>query len=177
MRLSPTDLAAPVLAIIAGGAIGGLLTLSPLVLWAPSDPVVAPSATAEALRLEEQRAVARAAYLFGELAAARSGIRASSVRRENRLDGTVVTGGRIEVDPVEISPDGQQWIARQSPVYVDGVRVYNDAGVSASVLNDLNPQDIESIEVVKAAAAVALYGEEASGGVIQITLKEDRPQR
>ncbi len=110
------------LAILAGGAIGGLLTLSPLVLWAPSDPVVAPSATAEALRLEEQRAMARAAYLFGELAAARSGIRASSVRRENRLDGTVVTGGRIEVDPVEISPDGQQWIARQSPVYIDGVR-------------------------------------------------------
>ncbi len=74
MRLSPTDLAAPVLAIIAGGAIGGLLTLSPLVLWSPSDdvsapdPVVAPSSTAEALRLEEQRAVARAAYLFGELA-------------------------------------------------------------------------------------------------------------
>ncbi len=43
-------LVAPVLAIIAGGAIGGLLTLSPLVLRAPSDdvpdpaPFVAPSA-------------------------------------------------------------------------------------------------------------------------------------
>ena len=50
MRLSRTDLAAPALAIIAGGAIGGLLALSPIVLWSPSgdvpapDPVVVPSA-------------------------------------------------------------------------------------------------------------------------------------
>ena len=41
MRLARADLVAPVLAIVVGGAIGGLLTLSPLVLWAPSDPVVA----------------------------------------------------------------------------------------------------------------------------------------
>ena len=37
MRLSRSDFVAPVLAIIAGAAIGGLLTLSPLVLRAPSD--------------------------------------------------------------------------------------------------------------------------------------------
>ncbi len=38
MRFSRTDLV-PVLAIVAGGAIGALLTLSPLVLWAPSEDV------------------------------------------------------------------------------------------------------------------------------------------
>ncbi len=54
MRLSRADLVAPVLAIVVGGAIGGLVTLSPLVPRAPSDdvpapdPVVAPSMTSEA---------------------------------------------------------------------------------------------------------------------------------
>ncbi len=43
MRLSRTDLV-PALAIVAGGAIGALLTFSPLVLWSPSDdvPLVVP---------------------------------------------------------------------------------------------------------------------------------------
>ena len=52
MRLSRTDFV-PVLTIMAGGAIGALLTFSPFVLRSPADdvrapdPVVAPSATAE----------------------------------------------------------------------------------------------------------------------------------
>ena len=41
MRLSRTDLV-PVLTIIAGGVIGGLLTLRPLVLWSPADDVPTP---------------------------------------------------------------------------------------------------------------------------------------
>ena len=40
MRLSRTELV-PVLTIIAGGAIGALVTFSPLVLWSPSDDVPA----------------------------------------------------------------------------------------------------------------------------------------
>ena len=53
MTLSRTDLAAPVLAIIAGASIGGLVTLSPLALFSradqvpPPDPVVVPSAPTE----------------------------------------------------------------------------------------------------------------------------------
>ena len=46
MMLSRRNLV-PVLAIIAGGAIGALLTFSPLVLWSPSDDV-AEQMTAEA---------------------------------------------------------------------------------------------------------------------------------
>ena len=52
MCLSRRDLV-PVLTIIAGGAVGALLTFSPLVLWSPDgdvpalDPVVAPSVTVE----------------------------------------------------------------------------------------------------------------------------------
>jgi TonB-dependent SusC/RagA subfamily outer membrane receptor len=51
----------------------------------------------------------------------------------------------------------------QDPLYiVDGVSI-NGA------LPDLNPQDIESIEVVKGAAAATLYGSRAGNGVVQIT--------
>ena len=49
-------------------------------------------------------------------------------------------------------------------VVVDGV-------VMNGSMNDINPQDIESIEVVKGAAASSTYGARAQNGVIQITTK------
>jgi len=51
-------------------------------------------------------------------------------------------------------------------IYVDGIRMADSDGIE-----DIAPDDIESIEVIKGAAAEALYGERAAGGVIQITLK------
>lgn len=64
-------------------------------------------------------------------------------------------------------------------LYVDGVRVNNDPaagpnirqGRQVSRINDINPEDIESIEVIKGPAAATLYGTEASSGVIQIITK------
>lgn len=56
----------------------------------------------------------------------------------------------------------------QSPLYiVDGV-------VIGGGLPDINPLDIESIEVVKGAAASSLYGSRAGNGVIQITTKSGK---
>ncbi|MFW6193281.1 MAG: TonB-dependent receptor plug domain-containing protein, partial [Gemmatimonadota bacterium] len=52
-------------------------------------------------------------------------------------------------------------------IIVDGVVQGDDAALS-----DLNTLDIESIEIVKGAAAERLYGERASDGVIQITTKD-----
>lgn len=49
-------------------------------------------------------------------------------------------------------------------VVVDGI-------VMNGGMNDINPQDIESIEVVKGAAASSTYGARAQNGVIQITTK------
>jgi TonB-dependent SusC/RagA subfamily outer membrane receptor len=43
-----------------------------------------------------------------------------------------------------------------------------DYGNAAS---DINPDDIESINVLKGAAATALYGSRASNGVVMIVLK------
>ena len=64
-------------------------------------------------------------------------------------------------------------------VYIDGVRMDAGAargpvqrgGAGASRLNDINPEDIASIEVIKGPAAATLYGTEASNGVVQIITK------
>src|SRR5690349_9440092 len=70
-------------------------------------------------------------------------------------------------------------------IIVDGIRVNNDEGATSigvggqvpSRLNDLNPEDIENIEIVKGPAAAALYGTAAANGVIQITTKRGRAGR
>ena len=76
--------------------------------------------------------------------------------------------------------------SNQPLIYVDGVRLRSDAfdknvpptgypGRSgndvSSPLNNINPADIERIEVIKGAAATTLYGTEASAGVIQVFTK------
>ncbi len=76
--------------------------------------------------------------------------------------------------------------SNQPIIYVDGIRVRSDAyarnisptegagrggNVTASPLNDINPNDIDRIEVLKGSAASTLYGTEAAAGVIQIFTK------
>ena len=67
-------------------------------------------------------------------------------------------------------------------IYVDGIRIFSgtrgvvpNARQTSLPLNDINPEDIERVEIVKGAAATTLYGTEASGGVIQIFTKRGRP--
>lgn len=43
----------------------------------------------------------------------------------------------------------------------------------ASSMNDINPNDIENITVLKGAAASALYGQEGANGVIMVTTKQN----
>jgi TonB-dependent starch-binding outer membrane protein SusC len=60
-------------------------------------------------------------------------------------------------------------------IVVDGVPVEgNSVSGSANVLNTINPDDIESISVLKDASATALYGSRASNGVMIITTKKGR---
>ena len=71
------------------------------------------------------------------------------------------------------------------PLYVvDGVIVDNSSaalydlgGGSQNRLVDLNPEDIERIEILKGASAAALYGSRANGGVVNITTKRGRTGR
>ena len=58
----------------------------------------------------------------------------------------------------------------QSPMFiVDGVEQIETASLS-----DINPDDIENIEVVKGAAAASLYGSRAGYGVISVTTKSGK---
>jgi outer membrane receptor protein involved in Fe transport len=75
-------------------------------------------------------------------------------------------------------------MGNQPLVYVDGVRIHaaapteaDEAGQTTSGLNDINPADIERVEIVKGPAASTLYGTEASAGVIQIFTKRGTPGR
>ncbi|MFT7273932.1 MAG: TonB-dependent SusC/RagA subfamily outer membrane receptor, partial [Spirosomataceae bacterium] len=65
------------------------------------------------------------------------------------------------------------------PLYVvdgvplnDGVYSNGLGAVSLNPLQDLNPNDIESISVLKDASAVAIYGSRGANGVIIITTKK-----
>ncbi len=62
-------------------------------------------------------------------------------------------------------------------IYVDGIRistdrVFADRNGATSRLQDIDPNSIESIEIIKGPAAATLYGTEASNGVIQIITKK-----
>jgi len=80
---------------------------------------------------------------------------------------------------------GTSFLGNNQPLYViDGVPMDNasyesgdnlnrqvDAG---SRVNDINPQDIESVTVLKGPAAAALYGSRASNGAVMITTKSGK---
>jgi TonB-linked SusC/RagA family outer membrane protein len=75
----------------------------------------------------------------------------------------------------------------QPLIYVDGIRIANDVSTGPrsqffssgviSRLNDVDPENIESIEVIKGPAAATLYGTEANNGVIQIITKRGKVGR
>ncbi|KIC95719.1 TonB-dependent receptor [Flavihumibacter solisilvae] len=62
------------------------------------------------------------------------------------------------------------------PLYVvDGIQISNGGGInSLSPLSTINPNDIESVEVLKDASASAIYGARAANGVVLITTKRGR---
>jgi iron complex outermembrane receptor protein len=76
---------------------------------------------------------------------------------------------------------------QNQPIFVvDGVIIENDLGGAGggwrerdfgNALKKLNPDDFESVTVLKGAAATALYGSRAANGVILITTKQGRRQQ
>jgi TonB-linked SusC/RagA family outer membrane protein len=94
--------------------------------------------------------------------------------------GGVGSGGATAIRGV-----GSLSLSHEPLIYVDGVRVDNEPdeggagasyGAGAARINDINPEDIQSIEVIKGPAATTLYGTEAANGVIQIITKRGREQ-
>ena len=97
--------------------------------------------------------------------------------------------GRLGTGPsIQIRGPSSIGLSNNPLIYIDGVRVNNStnlgpsgAGSGAlgaqgnpveSRLNDINPEDIESIEIIKGPAAATIYGTEAANGVIQIITKK-----
>ena len=86
---------------------------------------------------------------------------------------------------ISIRLRGPSTIAGSSdPLYIiDGIIVSNSSNSNALVdlggnsqnrLVDINPNDIDRIEVIKGAAAAAIYGSRASNGVVQIFTKKGK---
>ena len=65
--------------------------------------------------------------------------------------------------------------AQSTPLFViDGVALDNNSTGGGNPLNFLNPQDIESIDVLKDASATAIYGSRGSNGVVLVTTKRGK---
>ena len=76
-------------------------------------------------------------------------------------------------------------LASNQPLYVvDGIPIISGdnfdftqegiGGSNVSVISDLNPDDIQSIEVLKDASTAAIYGSRAANGVVLITTKKGK---
>ncbi len=92
------------------------------------------------------------------------------------VNGTTGTAQRIRIRGAN-----SVTLSNEPLVFVDGIQYESlnwlslgVGGQEAGRLNDLNPNDIESIEVVKGPAATALYGTAAANGVLLITTKRGR---
>jgi len=99
-----------------------------------------------------------------------------------RAPGVQVIGGNSTGTGARVRIRGTSSLSLSNdPIYViDGVRMQSSTnsqsigigGSTFSRMNDLNPDDIESIEVVRGPSAATLYGTDAANGVIVITTKK-----
>lgn len=81
---------------------------------------------------------------------------------------------------MRISVRGQSSVsASNEPLYViDGIPMTQNTGRrDVNMMADINPQDIESVEILKDASAGAIYGARAANGVILITTKSGKSGR
>ncbi|SEN61643.1 TonB-linked outer membrane protein, SusC/RagA family [Chitinophaga rupis] len=88
---------------------------------------------------------------------------------QGRAAGVTVTSNAAPGAGVSMRIRGIGTINDNGPLYViDGVSTRSQS------LNSLNPNDIESIQVLKDAASASIYGAQASNGVVIITTKKGK---
>ena len=111
--------------------------------------------------------------------------KAASPNVMNSLSGKVAgvqinqTGGQVGASSRIVIRGNSSFGDNQPLIVVDGIPISNSNHTAGDVdfgsgLNDINPQDIENISVLKGGAAAALYGMRAGHGVILITTKSGK---
>ncbi|HUS00329.1 MAG TPA: TonB-dependent receptor plug domain-containing protein, partial [Chitinophagaceae bacterium] len=96
---------------------------------------------------------------------------------QGKVSGVNVTSSSGEPGaPMGITVRGPGGVRTGStPLFVvDGLPLDNSSTGGGDPLNFINPQDIESIDVLKDASATAIYGSRGANGVIIITTKRGR---
>ena len=168
-------------AVTAGGTANADFTLSPAAVTLGE--VVSTGTAVPA----ERREIGTSIGSIDSSAVTRSGAVTVDQALQGKIAGAQISqnsgnpgGGGISVRLRGTS----SFISGADPLYiVDGVIVDNSSselrnlGSRSNVQNrlaDLNPADIERIEVVRGAAAAALYGSRANNGVVQIFTKRGR---
>lgn len=114
-----------------------------------------------------------------DLVAARSGSVMSGL--SGKVAGVNITNSGSTGTSQKVVVRGMSSFSANQPLYVvDGVPIQNEfSGAKTqdntvdfgNAANDINPDDVESVTVLKGASATALYGSRAANGVIMITTK------
>jgi TonB-dependent starch-binding outer membrane protein SusC len=109
--------------------------------------------------------------------------------REASVDVSQTSGGIGAGAQIRLRGNVSTSQTNQPLIYIDGIRIPADQyprgnslgdtfhrgpNRTPSPLNDINPGDIERIEIIKGPAAATLYGTEAAAGVIQVFTKRGR---
>jgi TonB-linked SusC/RagA family outer membrane protein len=162
-----------------------------------SNPIIVVDMTEELQSLNEVVVVGYGTQRRGDLTSSISSVKGADIANvpvtnlDAALQGKVAgvqvvqnSGAPGDETYIRIRGNGSLF-GENRPLYViDGVPMNNiPAGVSPTggdgqritATNDINPNDIESIDVLKDAAATAIYGSRAANGVILITTKKGKP--
>ena len=95
--------------------------------------------------------------------------------------GAPGAASRIQIRGVSSFSGGEPLIVVDGIPYsnplVNTSNPFSGGGTYGSGLNNIDPNDIESINVLKGAAAASLYGSRAANGVLLITTKSGNPKK
>ncbi len=86
---------------------------------------------------------------------------------QGRVSGVTITGGGQPGEAPQVKIRGANTFGNNTPLYVVD-------GIPTDGIGDLNPNDVETMQVLKDAASASIYGSRAANGVIIITTKKGK---
>ena len=97
----------------------------------------------------------------------------------NFTNGLTAKAPGLVVSTIDNGIDPQTRFTLRGNRHINGnnyaLVVLNGVPISPNEVNDINPDDIESVNILNGAGAAALYGSEASNGALVITTKRGSP--